>query len=70
MHHIIPERKVMEMSWKYEIRDNERKAILLEDEGFETEEDAIEQAKMEADCRNIKNFYIRTAQVYDAKIMP
>ena len=60
----------MEMSWKYEIRDNESKTVLLEDEGFETEEDAIEQAKMEANCENIKNFYIRTAQVYDVDVMP
>ena len=58
------------MTWKYEIRDNESRAVLLEDEGFDTETDAIEQAKMEADCRNIKNFYISTAQVYDAEIMP
>ena len=58
------------MSWKYEIRDNESKAVLLEDEGYDTEADAEEQAKMEAACRNIKNFYISTAQVYDAEIMP
>lgn len=58
------------MTWKYEIRDNESKTVLLEGEGLETEIDAIEQARMEANCENIKNFYIRTVQVYDTEIMP
>lgn len=48
--------------WSYEIRDNDSHKILRTDTGFESESDAEQQAKMEANAENIKNFYVRTIQ--------
>ena len=48
--------------WSYEIRDNDSHKILRTDTGFESESDAEQQAKMEANTENIKNFYVRTIQ--------
>ena len=48
--------------WSYEIRDKDSHRILRTDTGFESESDAEQQAKMEANAENIKNFYVRTMQ--------
>ena len=40
--------------WSYEIRDNDSHKILRTDTGFESESDAEQQAKMEANAENIK----------------
>lgn len=49
-------------AWKYELRSNEDDSLLLTESGFETEEDAYLQGKMEAKAGNIKNYHIRTLQ--------
>lgn len=57
------ERSRMENTWKYEIRDKNSNRTLAEREGFVSKEDALLQGKMDADVKNIKNYYIHTVQV-------
>lgn len=46
--------------WKYIIRDNQTGKVLLSESGFETPEDAAEQARMEVNVENLKNVFIET----------
>ena len=49
--------------WKYEIRSKSSSdEILMENSGFETEEDAQKQGIMDADMNDLKNWYIITLQ--------
>ena len=48
--------------WTYEIRDKDTDTILATVSGFETENDAKEQASMDANITNIKNYYISTVE--------
>ena len=52
--------------WAYEIYANGTNNLLLRDKGFETEEEAELQAKMDMKVWNIKNAFIRTLQVLDS----
>lgn len=58
------ERSLMEENtWKYEMKDKDSHRTLAEREGFVSKEDALLRGKMDADVKNIKNYYIHTVQV-------
>ena len=50
-------------SWAYEIHDKDSNDTLVTVSGFESESDAEQQATMDAQLHNIKNYYIRTVEI-------